>query len=247
LHFNFKKLSIQFGVVYFFILLCKTKYFLMRTNQFRRPSTTFILALLSGLCVCLLFVRISVLWSLGYIFLIWNLFLAWIPLWTVLLCGRAWQHQRIGKGGLLLGLAVWLLFFPNAPYLITDLVHLRGTSDATLWFDALLIFSFALAGLLTGLYSLLWVQRLVVRSWGAVWAWIGIPICLILAGYGVYLGRFGRWNSWDILSNPLGLVRYIVHSFVNPLAIQTTLAFSLVLLLTYAAFSLFSMRQEQQV
>ena len=214
----------------------------MNFNHFRRPSTTFILALLSGLCMALLLGRMGILWSWGYVFLLWNLFLAWIPLWTVQFCRNAWQNQRIGKGGLLAGLAVWLLFFPNAPYLITDLMHLRGTPDATLWFDGLLIFSFALSGLLTGLYSLLWVQRLVTRAWGAVWAWVGVPVCLVLAGYGVYLGRFGRWNSWDIVSNPLGLVRYIARSFFNPLAIQTTLSFSLLLLLTYTAFWLFSVR-----
>ena len=210
----------------------------------RRPSTTFILALLSGLCVALLLGRMWVLWSWGYIFLLWNLFLAWIPLWTVQFCRDAWQKQRVGKSGLLAGLAVWLLFFPNAPYLITDLIHLRGAPETTLWFDGLLIFTFAMSGLLTGLYSLLWVQRLVVRTWGVVWAWVGVPICLVLAGYGVYLGRFGRWNSWDIVSNPLGLLRYVSRSFFNPLAIQTTFAFSLLLLLTYAAFWLFSLQQE---
>jgi len=124
--------------------------------------------------------------------------------------------------------------------LITDLIHLKESPDYMLWFDSLLGFSFALAGLLTGLYSLLKVHRLTTRAWNKILSWVFVAGSVFISSFGLYLGRFGRWNSWDILTSPLSLLKYSFQSLNDPLAIQTTLAFSFAIGLIYWAFWLFA-------
>jgi len=178
--------------------------------------------------------------NLGGIFLIWNLFLAWLPLGLAYLVGDMWRQRYIGRRGVIVGVGIWLLFFPNAPYLITDLIHLKAAPDHLIWYDALMSFSFALSGLLTGLYSLLKVHRLVEKIWNSLIAWVTVSGSLVLSSYGVYLGRFGRWNSWDIVTHPFSLVRYSVSNLHDPLAIKLTVAFSFAMLEIYGAFWLFT-------
>ena len=150
-----------------------------------------------------------------------------------------WRQRYIGRRGVIVGVGIWLLFFPNAPYLITDLIHLKAAPDHLIWYDALMSFSFALSGLLTGLYSLLKVHRLVEKIWNSLIAWVTVSGSLVLSSYGVYLGRFGRWNSWDIVTHPFSLVRYSVSNLHDPLAIKLTIAFSFAMLVIYGAFWLF--------
>lgn len=119
-------------------------------------------------------------------------------------------------------------------------MHLKSAPDYLIWYYALMNFSFALAGLLTGLYSLLKVHRLVERIWNGPLAWITVSGSLVLSSYGIYLGRFGRWNSWDIITNPFVLVRYSVSNLYDPLAIKLTVAFSFAMLVIYGAFWLFT-------
>ncbi len=215
----------------------------MKKQTIEVPQTTHLLALLSVAALILLLGRLLATDSWTGIFLVWNLFLAWIPLWVVLLLRDKVQNRAVSKPTLAVGLVLWLLFFPNAPYLITDLMHLKESPDNLIWYDALLGFTMATAGVFTGMYSVLCVHRLVLKVWGQTTTLIVIPSSLLLSSYGIYLGRFGRWNSWDVISDPLALCKYVVHSVHNRLAIQTTLAFSFVMLLLYAVFFLFSKKK----
>lgn len=199
-----------------------------------------LLGLLSSVSIVMIIGRVVAVENLGGIFLIWNLFLAWIPLGLAYLVEDLWRQRLIEKWGVMAGVGIWLLFFPNAPYLITDLIHLKAAPDHLIWYDALMSFSFALAGLLTGLYSLLKVHRLVEHIWNDFRAWVTISGCLVLSSYGVYLGRFGRWNSWDLITNPFSLVRYSLSNLQDPLAIKLTVAFSFAMLVIYGAFWLFT-------
>ncbi|MEZ4904022.1 MAG: DUF1361 domain-containing protein [Spirosomataceae bacterium] len=153
-----------------------------------------------------------------------------------------WQQKFLGKWASLICLALWLLFFPNSPYLITDLIHLKGSPDHLIWFDALMDFVFALAGLITGLYSLFKVHRLIEKIGNKPFAWLIVLGTLILSSYGVYLGRFGRWNSWDILHHPFSLIKYSIRGLQNPLALQLTLSFSFAMIVIYGAFWLYNHR-----
>ncbi|MCB9081273.1 MAG: DUF1361 domain-containing protein [Lewinellaceae bacterium] len=135
-----------------------------------------------------------------FLFLIWNLFLAWIPVWF---SSRLTARQ---PGLLSLGLFMgWLVFLPNAPYLLTDLIHLRERPPIPLWFDGILFFSFAWTGLALGLWSLLRVEQQ-LRIWWPQHRRSYTGLWLFLAGLGVFCGRFLRWNSWELITNPRGLL-----------------------------------------
>jgi uncharacterized membrane protein len=188
-----------------------------------------ILAALSAaslLCLAMVAARITLSGSWRYVFLLWNLFLAWIPLLVSLAAYNSYHHLR--RGWLIaLGLAgVWLLFFPNAPYMITDLLHLRAADQVPAWFDVLLVAAFAWTSFLLGFVSLYLMQTLVSRAAGAAAGWVFAGGVLGLSAFGVYLGRFLRWNSWDVLSRPLTLLADIWAQVRHPLAHPRPLVFS---------------------
>jgi uncharacterized membrane protein len=152
-----------------------------------------------------------------YLFFCWNLLLAWVPLGLSLVLAR--RPTSEGPGGRLLTGALgaaWLAFFPNAPYLVTDLVHLRARNPVPLWFDAILVLTFALTGLGLAFVSLLLVHRLVERRRGAAAGWLFVAAVAVLTGLGIYLGRFLRWNSWDLVTRPSDLVEEIAGWLLDP-------------------------------
>lgn len=167
------------------------------------PRRTLALAALlaaSVLCVALVEVRTQKTHDDYYRFLVWNLILAWVPL---ALAAAAYARARRSVDLLVWALLVpWLLFFPNAPYLLTDFIHLRE-GPAPLWYDALMLSAFAWTGLLLGFGSLYLVQMILRRAFGRTVAWIGVVGVLGLASVGVYVGRFIRFNSWDALLHPV--------------------------------------------
>lgn len=156
-----------------------------------------------------------------HLYLAWNLFLAWVPLWL------AWQAVRAGlftRAGLVLGL-LWLLFFPNAPYVITDLGHLHERPPVPLWFDILLLQLFILTSLTAGFLSLRLMQRAVTSARGALAGWCFAAVALALAGLGIYLGRVLRWNSWDVVTQPLDLLKDIGGLIFYPRANRPAIRF----------------------
>lgn len=172
-------------------------------------------------------------WDLG--FYPWNLVLAWIPL---LLAWRIYglRARRSPRYGLLAGCAVlWFFFFPNAAYIVTDLVHLKTRAPVPKWFDLVMMVSFAWTGLCLGYFSLYLLQE-VVRGWrGPRWGWRFAVVMLALSSFGIYLGRFQRWNSWDVVVRPLGLAGDVLRR-VDFASNPELFAFSA----TFFAFSLLS-------
>jgi uncharacterized membrane protein len=134
-------------------------------------------------------------------FLLWNLLLAWIPL---VLSLAVYDCYRRGVSLTLLApaIALWLLFLPNAPYIVTDFVHLTAVGPTPLWFDALVLSAFAWTGLLLGFVSLYLLHAVARHRFGAAVGWAGVLTVLALSSVGVYLGRFLQWNSWDVLVRP---------------------------------------------
>ena len=168
----------------------------------------------------------------------WNLFLAWVPLGFALVIEYGWRRHWT-RPRLLMPLLAWLVFFPNAPYLVTDLIHLRSRAGAPLWFDALILMSMGIAGMLVGYVSLYLVQLVVTASFGWIRGWCVALFVLFLSGFGIYLGRFGRYNSWDVLSRPRTLLYDARDVAAEPLsnkrAIGVSLLFSVFLVVTYTA------------
>ncbi|MXV17951.1 DUF1361 domain-containing protein [Hufsiella ginkgonis] len=185
-----------------------------RLKQLRRVELTIHLALMSVFSFGLSILRWQVTGTTSYLFLNFNLFLAFIP-WAisslVLLYPRL-QHKLL----LTFSFFVWVLFFPNAPYILTDLFHLRERINAPVWFDLALILSFAWTGLLFGFSSLVDIESLLSRYFRRSVVTGMIVVLLFSAGFGVYLGRFLRWNSWDVISAPDVLFLGITDRFINP-------------------------------
>lgn len=131
---------------------------------------------------------------------------------------------------------LWLLFLPNAPYILTDILHLTRASDAPAWYDLALLLSCSGTGLLLGYLSLLDVQEIVARSFSPIFGWIFAVVSLVLSGFAIYLGRFLRWNSWDVLVTPTRLFA-IADGLMHPLAhvrpLSVTFVFGIILALGY--------------
>ena len=187
-------------------------------------------ALLLAWCAALLTVRVLRAGTLMYTFLAWNLFLAAIPLFAAAMLER--QRSAPMQTA---WLAVWLAFLPNAPYIVTDFVHLRPRPPIPVWYDIALLASAAATGLLLGYASVADVQRFLARKFGELQAWLFSASALILCGAGIYLGRFLRWNTWDVLFNPIAIV-----ASIRPRAISVTLVYGFSLVVGYLAFRAFA-------
>lgn len=196
---------------------------------FHRETRSPMLALTfaSAVGVALVIARMVVTRNLHYGFLIWNLFLAWLPMVLALLARekfRTGDHRNWRFAALA---AAWLLFFPNAPYIFTDVIHLLNGQVRHFWVDLTLILTCALTGLVLGFVSLYLMQALVRRMWGQIASWLFIALVAGLSGFGIYLGRFVRVNSWDVIARPLKLYHGVSDWAANPLANSTTFSFPL--------------------
>jgi uncharacterized membrane protein len=176
-----------------------------------------VLALASLFCGTLALTRVFYSGRGAYIWLGWNLFLAWVPLGlAVVIAHRHAPGKRSSwpaSGALA---AAWLAFFPNAPYLVTDLIHLRTRGYVPIWYDAIMVFAFALTGLCLAFLSLWLVHRLVERRFGPWAGWAFVAAIAGLSGFGVYLGRYPRWNSWDVVVRPGELLADVAAHVRDP-------------------------------
>ena len=176
-----------------------------------------LLAGASVFCVALLRLRATLTGSIHYSFLIWNLFLAWIPFGIAYVTyttsiKRRWLYAVIPVSAFL-----WLIFFPNAPYILTDFQHLSyAGSDIPVWYDVILLIWFSFTGLFLGMVSLFLMQEIVRREFGRWFGWGFVVLVAALTTVGIYMGRFLRWNSWDILGNPGGLAQFTLYYLINP-------------------------------
>ena len=198
---------------------------------------------LSALVFAMVAVRVVYTGTDYYTNLVWNLFLAWIPFGLAV---YAYDGYRKGTGRFQLWAAggLWLLFFPNALYIVTDFKWLGESVGAPIWFDIPLVSAAAWAGLLLGFTSLYLMQRVVGRAVGAVQAWAFALATLALGAFGVYLGRFERWNSWDIFTRPRLIVRdllpHVAHPQDHPRALAVMVLFTAFLAMSYLVFYAFA-------
>lgn len=181
-------------------------------HQLRNPSVVAFLVFCIG-CFLLTIVRCFISGTGTFLFLNWNLFLAGVPL---LFSRLIIYNEKITVWKIMFLLPLWLLFFPNAPYILTDLFHLGNTVSMPKWFDLILILSFAWAGLYAGFKSLQDIQRMLTKFMSERKSMLIIVLLLFSAAFGVYIGRFERWNSWDLITHPFSVVVDILEKIIHP-------------------------------
>lgn len=203
-------------------------------------TEAFSLLLSSSFAMVLLFARIVWTGHREYSFLAWNLFLAWIP-FVLAIAIRSLHTRGARRLALLPVFAVWLGFLPNAPYLVTDFIHLRWRDTAPVWFDATMLASFAWSGVALGSASLRSCAHVVRVRHGGVVAACFVPIVAVLTGFGVYLGRFVRLNSWDVALRPGTVVAQVIsplaHPFLNMRAWTVTLTIAAFFVVAHLALA----------
>lgn len=185
--------------------------------MFQKANPTHLL--LAALCifsVAICATRIYFTHTVSYFFLNWNLFLAFIPLAITQFLIKSNYSNK--KTTLVLSLFSWLVFFPNSPYILTDLFHLRHNTAMPIWFDLMLILSYAWTGLLAGFLSLIQLEQMALSFYKPRTVHALTVFVLFLSGFGVYVGRYLRFNTWDIVSNPIHLAQDLFARFYNPSA-----------------------------
>ncbi len=194
-----------------------------------------VLSVLLFWCVSMILVRIERTGSGYYRFLVWNLFLAGIPL----IASTSLRYVNSREAGTILQLTLfglWLLFLPNAPYILTDLLHLTRASEAPAWYDLALLLSCSGTGLLLGYLSLIDVHVIIAKRFGTIAGWLTAISSLILSGFAIYLGRFLKWNSWDVLVQPaifIDIADRVLHPGSHTRTLSVTLVFGILLALGY--------------
>lgn len=208
----------------------------LRRSLRRDDGPSFVLS--SILALVLLAARMHVTDRIEYGFLAWNLFLAWIPF--VLGVAIRALHLRRASTLLLAPLfAVWLGFLPNAPYLVTDFIHLRWRHSAPVWFDVTMLASFAWVGVGLGASSLRTCAHVVRARHGEIASACFVPFVAVATGFGVYLGRFVRLNSWDVAMRPgtvaMQVLSPLAHPFLHMRAWTVTLTMAAFFFVAYLA------------
>lgn len=195
------------------------------TNSNRLTELIF-LGVTSLICLSLSIFRVNYSETKHFLFLNWNLFLAFVPwlLTSIVIIKPKIQHSKLT---LFVLLGTWILFFPNAPYILTDLFHLSHNSSMPIWFDLVLILSYAWVGLLFGFFSLRDIEELLAKQIKPSLVRLIIVCLLFLGSFGIYLGRFLRWNSWNLVNKPSQLFEDIGDRFINPLDHPRTWGFTL--------------------
>lgn len=164
----------------------------------------------------------------------WNLFLSWIPLMAAFFINNI--TRRFGRlPFLVIAISLfWLAFFPNAPYMITDLAHLSVDYQRDLtWHDTIMLFCYAEVSLFNGLVSLYWIHQTWIRVFNKRTSTTLLLLSLPLAGFGVYLGRVRRMNSWDILHDPRLILENLFQSMLDRTALVISLEIGLLLGMLY--------------
>jgi uncharacterized membrane protein len=204
-----------------------------------------------AVCIGLVLARVAYSDSRRHTGLVWNLFLAWIPFILAYVAHAvSWRRRTLYLVMPFIAF-LWLIFFPNAPYMLTDLQDLaRRAGDAPLWYDVITVGWFSWTGTLLGVISLYLIQDIIIRSFGRAAGWTFVFVISALSSFGIYIGRFVRLNSWDILQNPAETAQEVMGIIVDPsmrLAAFTLLYTFFFLFIFLLLYSFSHMLREQTV
>lgn len=209
----------------------------LKTHIFNRFHIVSTLLVATGISLLLLMLRLKLTHSYFLLFLVWNMFLAALPYTITFYLST---KDRINKYRLFVWLGLWLLFLPNAPYIVTDMVHLGHLKADFIVFDTVLISAYALCGLLYYFLSLRDMELILQKHFSEKKSTLFIWAVPFMVGFGVYLGRFLRWNSWDMVQRPHKIITDVWEILIYPsehqLAWLFTFSFGMGLWLIYLVF-----------
>jgi uncharacterized membrane protein len=220
-----------------------------------------VLALAASGCFLLFGLRVAISGKTFYRYLVWNLLLAIVPYVIAAIGVHFLARSGARRSRNLIAAAtaaLWILFYPNAPYIFTDFIHVINRTylraapsewlslNALLWYDLLMNAAFAFIGHFIGLVSMWLIQSSFAAAWGARAARGLVGAAILVSGFGIYLGRFSRLNSWDLVLDPRRVFGEVADALSDPKAVLFSAAFSLFILLTYAALVVFKRIQIPQ-
>jgi uncharacterized membrane protein len=215
---------------------------------------TFALLFASIGCSIFYFVRLKITKSIFLRFLLWNLYLAWVPYILsvmMVLFAKHIKNIKLMKILMIFFGIFWLLFYPNAPYIFSDFIHLINrsspiirthflvSSKSLIWYDIIFNSAFAFLGHLLGLISIFLVHKTFSRVFIHHFGWAHICVAMYLGGFGISLGRFIRLNSWDIVFRPFHTMLEVVQYMFNLKVILFSLVFGFFIFLSYLVLYFF--------
>ncbi|MGC4037335.1 MAG: DUF1361 domain-containing protein [Chitinophagaceae bacterium] len=210
-----------------------SKYWIIRLYTDRTEMER-ILLLSCAFSIFLWFVRFVVTGSLMHGFLIWNLFLAYLPYSIARNLEKRLSAIKSRLSFLLIFIC-WLLFIPNTFYIITDLFHLDEGTAAPMWYDLALIFSFAWNGIILGVLSLYKMERIISRRFNYKVTFLFVYSIMLLNSIGIYIGRYLRFNSWDVITDPFQLANDVSYLCFHPIrnGMEWAMIFCFSILMTF--------------
>lgn len=202
------------------------------------------LGLMTSLCLALFIFRGLLTGRLNFGFIPWNLLLAWMAVVFSWLLIIQLKLQRWANWQNIALTLIWLLFLPNTWYVLTDFIHIEPTGEVSQLYDIVLMSSLTFTGFILGFTSLYLVHKELLLRLSGYASNLIVALILLLSSFAIYLGRDLRWNTWDVISNPGGVVvsvtDRIFDPFGHPRALNVTVLFFLLLSTTYFAFWLVS-------
>lgn len=191
---------------------------LTQLQAYRHKRIVYALILTNFTSVLLFGMRLIGAENFRYWFMLWNLTLAWaaplVAWWIVVRLKRT--RWRTWPNSLLT--LIWLGFLPNSFYMVSDLIHVQQTGEVSIIFDAVLFTSFIFNGFIAGYLSLFLLHRELLKRYSTVRSYVVLTAVFLLCGFAIYLGRVQRWNTWDAVFSPAGLIFDVSDILINPLA-----------------------------
>lgn len=219
----------------------------MNTSRIKVPKS---IILITTFAVILSILRVVVWGKFSFTWILWNIFLAFVPFFISSTLLFLFRENKLSKTIFIVGIILWILFIPNSPYIITDFIHLGETKSVPILFDTLLLFSSALVGLSLFFHSLSHIEQLIRTKCSKKVTSLIIVLIIIIVSFGIYLGRFLRFNSWDIFINHIYLLKNVWNLIFKgsnrvDLFLYTVL-FSFSLLFSYKAWKYSSKESKEQ-
>lgn len=168
---------------------------------------------LTILAVVLNVLRVIIWGKMSLIFILWNILLAFIPFFISFILLSLSKEKKLSKIIFIIGFIIWMLFIPNAPYIVTDFIHLGEIRSVPMIYDVFLIFSSASVGLMLGFHSFFHIEQIIKTKYSPRVTSLIMSLIMIIISFGIYLGRFMRFNSWDVFVNHTSLIKNVWKIF----------------------------------